>query len=48
MYLPFLNLFVLCDALLRGWCVAYVGDVSALKQFIPFQSQAIISCFYSS
>jgi hypothetical protein len=37
MYLPFLNLFVWYDALqymssnlLRGWCVAYVGDASAI------------------
>jgi hypothetical protein len=28
MCLPFLNLFVRYDALLLGWCVAYVGDVS--------------------
>jgi hypothetical protein len=28
MCLPFLNLFVRYDALLRGWCVAYVGDAS--------------------
>jgi hypothetical protein len=28
MCLPFLNLFVWYDALLRGWCVAYVGDAS--------------------
>jgi hypothetical protein len=28
MCLPFLNLVVRYDALLRGWCVAYVGDVS--------------------
>jgi hypothetical protein len=28
MCLPFLNLSVRYDALLRGWCVAYVGDVS--------------------
>jgi hypothetical protein len=27
MCLPFLHLFVWYDALLRGWCVAYVGDV---------------------
>jgi hypothetical protein len=27
MCLPFLNLFVWYDALLRGWRVAYVGDV---------------------
>jgi hypothetical protein len=26
MCLPFLNLFVWYDALLRGWCIAYVGD----------------------
>jgi hypothetical protein len=26
MYLPLINLFVWYDALLRGWCVAYVGD----------------------
>jgi hypothetical protein len=25
---PFHNLFVRYDSLLRGWCVAYVGDVS--------------------
>jgi hypothetical protein len=38
MCLPFLNLFVRYDALqymssnlLRGWCVAYVGDVSKVK-----------------
>jgi hypothetical protein len=29
MCLPFLNLFVWYDALLPGWCVAYVGDASA-------------------
>jgi hypothetical protein len=28
MCLPFLNLSVRYDALLRGWCVAYVRDVS--------------------
>jgi hypothetical protein len=27
MCLPFFNLFVRYDALSRGWCVAYVGDV---------------------
>jgi hypothetical protein len=26
MCLPFLNLSVRYDALLHGWCVAYVGD----------------------
>jgi hypothetical protein len=26
MCLPILNIFVWFDALLRGWCVAYVGD----------------------
>jgi hypothetical protein len=29
--LPFLNLFVRYDALSRGWCVAYVGDVGPLS-----------------
>jgi hypothetical protein len=28
MCFPFLNLFVWYDVLLRGWCVAYVGDAS--------------------
>jgi hypothetical protein len=28
MCLPFLNLSVRYDALLRGWCVAYVGGAS--------------------
>jgi hypothetical protein len=28
MCLPFLNLIVRYDALVRGWCVVYVGDVS--------------------
>jgi hypothetical protein len=31
MCLPFLNIFVRYDALLRGWCVAYVGDARKLK-----------------
>jgi hypothetical protein len=31
MCLHFLNLFVWYDALLRGWCVAYVGDVSVFR-----------------
>jgi hypothetical protein len=31
MCLPFLNLFVWYDALLRGWCVAYVGDASVIN-----------------
>jgi hypothetical protein len=38
MCLPFLNLSVRYDALLRGWCVAYVGDVShvpLLRATIP-------------
>jgi hypothetical protein len=30
MCLPFFNLFVGYDALLCGWCVAYVGDASVL------------------
>jgi hypothetical protein len=30
MCLPFFNLFVWYDALLRGWCVAYVGDASVI------------------
>jgi hypothetical protein len=32
MCLPFLNLFVRYDALSRGWCVAYVRDVSVSKK----------------
>jgi hypothetical protein len=34
MCLPFLNLFVWYDALSRGWCVAYVGDVSVEGQVL--------------
>jgi hypothetical protein len=34
MCLPILNLFVRYDALLRGWCVVYVGDVSVKIQYI--------------
>jgi hypothetical protein len=34
MCLPFLNLSVRYDALLRGWCVAYVGDAS--EQFSSY------------
>jgi hypothetical protein len=36
----FLNLFVWYDALFRGWCVAYVGDVYWLPLYddsvLPF------------
>jgi hypothetical protein len=32
MCLPFLNLFVWYDALIRGWCVAYVGDASVVSE----------------
>jgi hypothetical protein len=37
MCLPFLNLSVWYDALLRGWCVAYVGDVTLVSRYMAIQ-----------
>jgi hypothetical protein len=34
MCLPFLNLSVRYDTLLRGWCVAYVADVNVLFRLL--------------
>jgi hypothetical protein len=36
MCLPFLNLSVRYDALLRGWCVAYVGDTTVACSLINY------------
>jgi hypothetical protein len=41
MCLPFLNIFVWYDALLCGWCVAYVGDVSVLYCISPLDYVSI-------
>jgi hypothetical protein len=46
MCLPFLNLFVWYDALLRGWCVAYIGDAS--DNFCLARSLIVAGCKASS
>jgi hypothetical protein len=43
MCLPFLNLFVRYDALLRGWCVAYVGEVSVSNLLNNYQLKEVIA-----
>jgi hypothetical protein len=41
----FLNLFVWYNALLRGWCVAYVGEASVMIFIVLIVVNTVDSCY---